>query len=56
MVSLFAPTDAAKFAPYTPDLTAIRGQDFGADGIEAIPLDAVSDAVDARLPAPPSPV
>ena len=56
MVSLFAPTDPAKFAPYTPDLTAIRAQDFGADGIEAIPLDAVSDAVDARLPAPPSPV
>ncbi len=56
MVSLFAPTDPAKFAPYTPDLTAIRAQDFGADGIEAIPLDAVSAAVDARLPAPPSPV
>ena len=56
MVSLFAPTDAAKFAPYTPDLTVIRAQDFGADGIEAIPLDAVIDAVDARLPAPPGPV
>ncbi|MCH9050828.1 MAG: glycosyltransferase family 9 protein [Proteobacteria bacterium] len=56
MVSLFAPTDAAKFAPYTPDLTVIRAQDFAGDGIEAIPLDAVSDAVDARLPAPPSPV
>ncbi len=55
MVSLFAPTDAAKFAPYTPDLTALRAQDFAGVGIEAIPLDAVSDAVDARLPAPPSP-
>ena len=60
MVSLFAPTDPAKFAPYTPDLTAIRAQDFAADGagvgIEAIPLDAVSGAIDARLSAPKSPV
>jgi ADP-heptose:LPS heptosyltransferase len=64
MVSLFATTDPAKFAPYTPDLTALRAQDFGTDaggaggsvGIEAIPLDAVSDAIDARLSAPPGPV
>ncbi len=56
MVSLFAPTDPAKFAPYTPDLTVLRAQDFAADGaavgIEAIPLDAVGAAVDARLSAP----
>ncbi len=54
MVSLFGPTDPAKFAPYTPDLTVLRAQDFGAGGIEAIPLDAVGGAVDARLSAPNS--
>lgn len=56
MVSLYGPTDPAKFAPYTPDLTVIRAQDFGSDAIEAIPLDAVIEAVETRLAAPCQPV
>ena len=40
-----------KFAPVTPNLTVIRAQDFGADSMDAIPLAAVSDAVDRVLAA-----
>ena len=46
LVSLFGPTRPAKYAPYTPDLKALRAQDFDPSGsIDAIPLDAVQDAV-----------
>lgn len=46
MVSLFAPTSPKKFGPYTPDIVILRGQDFGSDKIEAIPVDQVIEAVD----------
>jgi len=49
MVSLFGPTDPGKFAPYTPDLLAIRAQDFGKDAMGAIPVQAVLDAIDSSL-------
>jgi len=49
MVSLFAPTDPRKFAPYTPDLVTIRAQDFGGETIDAIPVQAVLDAIDSSL-------
>lgn len=46
MVSLFAPTDPRKYAPFTPCVTCLRAQDFGGDQIELIPLSAVTAAVD----------
>lgn len=50
MVSLYGPTDPAKFAPYTPDLTTIRAQDFGQTAnIAAIPVQAVLDAIENGL-------
>ncbi len=49
MVSLFGPTDPLKFAPYTPNLTAIRAQDFGKETIDAIPVQAVLVAIDSSL-------
>lgn len=49
MVSLFGPTDPGKFAPYTPDLLAIRAQNFGAETIDAIPVQAVLDAIDLSV-------
>jgi ADP-heptose:LPS heptosyltransferase len=46
MVSLFGPTDPSKYAPYTPDLLALRAQDFGSSAaIESIPFEAVRTAV-----------
>lgn len=56
LLSLFGPTSPAKFAPVTPDLTIIRAQTFGGEGMDAIPLAAVADAVDQLLAAhaPPS--
>lgn len=51
LISLFGPTRPDKFAPVTPNLTVIRAQDFGADSMDAIPLSAVSDAVDRVLAA-----
>lgn len=49
LVSLFGPTSPKKFAPYTPDLTIIRAQDFGGEDIECIPLEAVENAVEKTL-------
>ncbi len=49
MVSLFGPTNPRKFAPYTPDLIAIRAQDFGQSAIAAIPVQVVLDAIETSL-------
>jgi len=49
MVSLFGPTDPRKFAPYTPNLTTIRAQDFGKETIDGIPVPSVDDAIDSSL-------
>ena len=51
LISLFGPTAPAKFAPATPALTIIAAQDFGADAMAAIPLEAVRDAVEKSLSA-----
>jgi ADP-heptose:LPS heptosyltransferase len=48
LVSLFGPTDPAKFAPWTERLAILRAQEFGGDDMAAIPVDAVL----AALPAP----
>ena len=49
LISLFGPTPPAKFAPATPALTIITAQAFGGDGMAAIPLDAVHDALEKTL-------
>ncbi|MFM7347692.1 MAG: glycosyltransferase family 9 protein, partial [Tagaea sp.] len=46
LVSLFGPTDPAKFAPAARALAILRAQDFGCDGMDAIPLDAVARALE----------
>lgn len=50
MVSLFGPTQPEKYAPYATRLISLRAKDFGGTtDIENIPLEAVSDAIDAQL-------
>jgi ADP-heptose:LPS heptosyltransferase len=49
LVSLFGPTDAAKFAPFTPRLEVLRAQDFGGAAMAAIPEAAVRTALDAAM-------
>ncbi|HTH16123.1 MAG TPA: glycosyltransferase family 9 protein, partial [Magnetospirillum sp.] len=49
MVSLFGPTPPEKFAPATQRLIVVRAQDFGADAMDAIPVQAVADALAATL-------
>jgi ADP-heptose:LPS heptosyltransferase len=49
LVSLFGPTPAAKFAPAARRALVIEAQSFGSDEMSSIPLEAVSDAVDALL-------
>jgi ADP-heptose:LPS heptosyltransferase len=56
LVSLFGPTDPAKFAPAATRLTVLRAQDFDGAAMDAIPLDAVARAVTSALASrPPDP-
>ncbi len=45
LVSLFGPTDPAKFAPWARDLTVLRAQQFGGREMAAIPVAAVLEAM-----------
>jgi ADP-heptose:LPS heptosyltransferase len=49
LVSLFGPTDAARWAPFTAAGIVVRAQEFGGTAMDAIPVDAVLNAVE-RLP------
>lgn len=49
LISLFGPSSPSKFAPFTPDLTIIRAQDFGGESMEAIPFEAVAAVVERKL-------
>jgi hypothetical protein len=49
LVSLFGPTDPAKFAPHARHSTVLRAQDFGADRMAAIPIDAVAAALQSSM-------
>jgi ADP-heptose:LPS heptosyltransferase len=49
LVSLFGPTDAARWAPFTDGGIIVRAQQFGGTAMDAVPVEAVLDAVE-RLP------
>lgn len=49
LVTLFGPTDAARWAPFTASGIIVRAQEFGGTAMADIPVDAVMDAV-RRLP------
>lgn len=52
LLSLFGPTDPAKFAPRVPRARILRAQDFGGADMAAIPVAAAADALDALIAAP----
>ncbi len=54
MVSLFGPTSPKKFAPFTPDISILRAQDFGGSTIDLIPVQAVNAAIDERINESPT--
>lgn len=49
LVSLFGPTPPDKFAPAASRLEIVRAQDFGGEGMETVPEDAVAAALDRLL-------
>ncbi len=49
LVSLFGPTNPARWAPLTARGVVIRAQDHGGETMEAIPVDAVVTAVEGLL-------
>lgn len=51
LVSLFGPTNAAKFASPGSPRTVIRAQDFGGEEMERIPVEAVAGTVEQLLAA-----
>jgi ADP-heptose:LPS heptosyltransferase len=54
MVSLYGPTRPEKYAPFARALICLKAQDYGADRIDAIPLDAVSAAVERQVAIGPA--
>lgn len=51
LIALYGPTVYEKFPPMTSDITVIRAETFGSREMRAIPIDAVTDALQARLVA-----
>jgi ADP-heptose:LPS heptosyltransferase len=49
LVSLFGPTNAARFSPLVARGTTLRAQDFGGTRMDAIPLEAVKRAVERLI-------
>jgi ADP-heptose:LPS heptosyltransferase len=45
LVSLFGPTDPARWAPFSDRCIVVRAQDFGSPAIESIPVEAVREAL-----------
>jgi ADP-heptose:LPS heptosyltransferase len=54
MISLFGPTDPAKFAPSTKRLKIIRAQEFGGSDMALIPPGNVLNAIEELLFTPPA--
>ena len=49
VVSLFGPTDPRRWAPMAPARAVVRAQDYGGDGMDAIPMEPVLAAVEMLL-------
>jgi ADP-heptose:LPS heptosyltransferase len=45
LVSLFGPSDAERWAPFGERCVVVRARDFGGEAMEAIPVEAVNEAV-----------
>jgi ADP-heptose:LPS heptosyltransferase len=54
MVSLYGPTRPEKYAPFSRALICLKAQDYGADRIEAIPLDIVLAAIERQVAIGPA--
>ena len=54
MVSLYGPTRPEKYAPFARALICLKAQDYGADRIDAIPLEAVAAAVERQVAIGPA--
>jgi ADP-heptose:LPS heptosyltransferase len=54
MVSLYGPTRPEKYAPFARALICLKAQDYGADRIDGIPLDAVATAVERQVAIGPA--
>src|SRR5579872_1202511 len=54
MVSLYGPTSPEKFAPFARALICLKAQDYGAETIDSIPLDAVAAAVERQVAIGPA--
>jgi ADP-heptose:LPS heptosyltransferase len=54
MVSLFGPTRPEKYAPFARALICLKAQDYGSPRIEAIPCDAVINAVERQVTLGPA--
>jgi ADP-heptose:LPS heptosyltransferase len=53
IVSLYGPTRPEKYAPFARALICLKAQDYGAERIDAIPLDAVAAAVERQVAVGP---
>jgi len=53
LIALYGPTVYEKFPPMTDDITVIRAETFGSREMTSIPVDAVTDALMARLAQAP---
>jgi ADP-heptose:LPS heptosyltransferase len=54
MVSLYGPTRPEKYGPFARALICLKAQDYGADRIDAIPLEAVAAAVERQVAIGPA--
>jgi ADP-heptose:LPS heptosyltransferase len=55
LVSLFGPTDPARWRPYTTTGLVVRAQQFGSDAMDGIPVGSVFAAVDKLIKASGTP-
>ena len=54
LVVMYGPTVYEKFPPMTDDITVIRAETFGSREMSAIPVGAITDALQGRLAAAPA--
>jgi ADP-heptose:LPS heptosyltransferase len=54
MISLYGPTRPEKYAPFSRALICLKAQDFGAERVEAIPVETVAVALDRQVAIGPT--